>query len=87
MTRPFDGITVFTLGHAVAAHFASWQLAHLGPRVIEVYRSGVGDFARNYDDRVDRPWSLEDLRVEFFEITDKVPTMDVGLACASDNEQ
>jgi|GEM_PF-4091059 crotonobetainyl-CoA:carnitine CoA-transferase CaiB-like acyl-CoA transferase len=34
--RPFDGITVFTLGHAVAAHFASWQLAHLGPRVIEI---------------------------------------------------
>lgn len=51
--RPLDGITVVTLEHAVAAPFASWQLADLGARVIKIERPGVGDFARNYDDRVD----------------------------------
>jgi|TARA_B110000967_G_C18660549_1_gene447921 itaconate CoA-transferase len=51
--RPLDGITVVTLEHAVAAPFASRQLADLGARVIKIERPGVGDFARNYDDRVD----------------------------------
>ncbi len=50
--RPLDGITVLSLEHAVAAPFASRQLADLGARVIKVERPGSGDFARNYDSRV-----------------------------------
>ena len=50
--RPLDGITVITLEHAVAAPFATRQLADLGARVIKVERPGEGDFARNYDTRV-----------------------------------
>jgi itaconate CoA-transferase len=50
--RPLDGITVLTLEHAVAAPFATRQLADLGARVIKVERPGVGDFARAYDQRV-----------------------------------
>ena len=46
------GITVLTLEHAIAAPFATRQLADLGARVIKVERPGVGDFARGYDDRV-----------------------------------
>ncbi len=49
--RPLDGITVVTLEHAVAAPFATRQLADLGARVIKVERPLVGDFARSYDDR------------------------------------
>lgn len=49
---PLDGLTVVTLEHAVAGPFATRQLADLGARVIKVERPGVGDFARNYDDRV-----------------------------------
>lgn len=48
-TRPLDGITVVALEHAVAAPFASRQLADLGARVIKIERPGVGDFARGYD--------------------------------------
>ncbi|WP_194726689.1 CaiB/BaiF CoA transferase family protein [Noviherbaspirillum malthae] len=51
--RPLDGITVLTLEHAVAAPFATRQLADLGARVIKIERPGVGDFARAYDSRVD----------------------------------
>jgi itaconate CoA-transferase len=51
--RPLDGITVVTLEHAVAAPFATRQLADLGARVIKIERPGVGDFARAYDNRVD----------------------------------
>ncbi|MBW8778649.1 MAG: CoA transferase, partial [Burkholderiales bacterium] len=51
-TRPLDGITVVTLEHAVAAPFATRQLADLGARVIKVERPGEGDFARHYDTRV-----------------------------------
>ena len=50
--RPLDGITVVSLEHAIAAPFASRQLADLGARVIKVERPGVGDFARAYDTRV-----------------------------------
>ena len=50
--RPLDGVTVVTLEHAIAAPFATRQLADLGARVIKVERPGVGDFARAYDDRV-----------------------------------
>lgn len=54
--RPFDGITVFTLGHAVAAHFASWQLAHLGPRVIETYVLAFVILPETYE-LLDLEWS------------------------------
>ena len=50
--RPLQGITVVTLEHAIAAPFATRQLADLGARVIKVERPGVGDFARGYDERV-----------------------------------
>ena len=50
--RPLAGITVITLEHAIAAPFATRQLADLGARVIKVERPGVGDFARGYDARV-----------------------------------
>ncbi len=50
--RPLDGITVISLEHAIAAPFASRQLADLGARVIKIERPGVGDFARAYDTRV-----------------------------------
>jgi crotonobetainyl-CoA:carnitine CoA-transferase CaiB-like acyl-CoA transferase len=46
------GVTVLTLEHAIAAPYATRQLADLGARVIKVERPGVGDFARGYDDRV-----------------------------------
>ena len=49
---PLDGITVVSLEHAIAAPFATRQLADMGARVIKVERPGVGDFARNYDKRV-----------------------------------
>jgi itaconate CoA-transferase len=51
-SRPLDGITVVTLEHAVAAPFATRQLADLGARVIKIERPGEGDFARKYDTRV-----------------------------------
>ncbi|MYD70409.1 MAG: CoA transferase [Acidobacteria bacterium] len=50
--RPLDGLTVVTLEQAVAAPFATRQLADLGARVIKVERPGVGDFARGYDTTV-----------------------------------
>src|SRR5437899_2738774 len=50
--RPLTGITVVTLEHAIAAPFATRQLADPGARVIKVERPGVGDFARAYDQRV-----------------------------------
>jgi crotonobetainyl-CoA:carnitine CoA-transferase CaiB-like acyl-CoA transferase len=48
---PLDGITVVSLEQAVAAPFATRQLADLGARVIKIERDS-GDFARGYDDRV-----------------------------------
>jgi crotonobetainyl-CoA:carnitine CoA-transferase CaiB-like acyl-CoA transferase len=48
---PLAGILVVALEQAVAAPFASRQLADLGARVIKVERPG-GDFARRYDGSV-----------------------------------
>jgi itaconate CoA-transferase len=48
-TLPLDGIVVVSLEQAVAAPFATRQLADLGARVIKVERAGGGDFARDYD--------------------------------------
>jgi crotonobetainyl-CoA:carnitine CoA-transferase CaiB-like acyl-CoA transferase len=47
--RPLDGLLVVALEQAVAAPFATRQLADLGARVIKIERPG-GDFARYYDD-------------------------------------
>ena len=44
-----QGITVVSLEQAVAAPFATRQLADLGARVIKVERAGAGDFARHFD--------------------------------------
>ena len=49
MRHPLDGLTVVSLEQAVAAPFATRQLADLGARVIKVERPGGGDFARGYD--------------------------------------
>ena len=48
-TAPLDGIVVVALEQAVAAPFATRQLADLGARVIKLERPGSGDFARGYD--------------------------------------
>ncbi len=47
-----DRILVVSLEHAIAAPFATRQLADLGARVIKVERPDGGDFARAYDARV-----------------------------------
>jgi itaconate CoA-transferase len=47
--HPLDGLTVVSLEQAVAAPFATRQLADLGARVIKIERPGGGDFARGYD--------------------------------------
>ncbi|KAE8148345.1 CoA-transferase family III [Aspergillus avenaceus] len=49
---PLAGVTVVSLEQAIAAPFCTRQLADLGARVIKIERPGVGDFARNYDNRV-----------------------------------
>jgi itaconate CoA-transferase len=49
MRPPLEGITVVALEQAVAAPFATRQLADLGARVIKIERPGSGDFARGYD--------------------------------------
>ncbi|MFI6310091.1 CaiB/BaiF CoA transferase family protein [Nocardia fusca] len=50
--NPLKGLTVVALEQAVAAPFATRQLADLGARVIKVERPEVGDFARGYDETV-----------------------------------
>ncbi|GAA4926300.1 CoA transferase [Streptomonospora halophila] len=50
--QPLRGVTVVSLEQAIAAPYASRQLADLGARVIKVERPGAGDFARGYDSRV-----------------------------------
>ena len=49
---PLAGVTVVSCEQAVAAPFATRQLADLGARVIKVERPGGGDFARGYDETV-----------------------------------
>ncbi|KAL4920438.1 CoA-transferase family III domain-containing protein [Aspergillus aurantiobrunneus] len=49
---PLAGITVVSLEQAIAAPFCTRQLADQGARVIKIERPGVGDFARQYDTRV-----------------------------------
>ncbi|UOQ59659.1 CoA transferase [Leucobacter rhizosphaerae] len=48
---PLEGITVVSIEQAVAAPFATRQLADLGARVIKIERE-AGDFARAYDTTV-----------------------------------
>jgi crotonobetainyl-CoA:carnitine CoA-transferase CaiB-like acyl-CoA transferase len=48
---PLTGVTVVAFEQAVAAPFATRQLADLGARVIKIERN-TGDFARNYDTSV-----------------------------------
>ena len=52
MRHPLDGILVVALEQAVAAPFATRQLADIGARVIKIERPGQGDFARDYDHAV-----------------------------------
>jgi itaconate CoA-transferase len=46
---PLAGVTVVAIEQAVAAPFATRQLADLGARVIKIERPDGGDFARAYD--------------------------------------
>jgi formyl-CoA transferase len=52
MNLPLAGITVVSVEQAVAAPFATRQLADLGARIIKIERPGAGDFARRYDESV-----------------------------------
>ncbi len=52
MKLPLQGITVISLEQAVAAPFATRQLADLGARVIKIERPDGGDFGREYDEKV-----------------------------------
>lgn len=49
---PLDGVLVVAVEQAVAAPFATRQLADLGARVIKIERPDGGDFARGYDSAV-----------------------------------
>jgi itaconate CoA-transferase len=49
---PLKGVTVVAVEQAVAAPFATRQLADLGARVIKIERPDGGDFARGYDTTV-----------------------------------
>jgi len=49
---PLDGVVVVAVEQAVAAPFATRQLADLGARVIKIERPQSGDFARHYDTKV-----------------------------------
>ena len=49
---PLKDVTVVSLEQAVAAPFATRQLADLGARVIKIERPDGGDFARGYDTAV-----------------------------------
>jgi crotonobetainyl-CoA:carnitine CoA-transferase CaiB-like acyl-CoA transferase len=49
ISAPLSGITVVSLEQAVAAPYATRQLADLGARVVKIERPQGGDFARGYD--------------------------------------
>ena len=49
---PLKGLIVVAVEQAVAAPFATRQLADLGARVIKIERPDGGDFARGYDTTV-----------------------------------
>jgi crotonobetainyl-CoA:carnitine CoA-transferase CaiB-like acyl-CoA transferase len=49
LTPPLEGLVVVALEQAVAAPFATRQLADWGARIIKIERPGTGDFARHYD--------------------------------------
>src|SRR5262245_8254989 len=49
---PLEGVTVVSIEQAVAAPFATRQLADFGARVIKIERPDGGDFARAYDTSV-----------------------------------
>jgi itaconate CoA-transferase len=49
---PLKDVTVVSIEQAVAAPFATRQLADLGARVIKIERPDGGDFARGYDTAV-----------------------------------
>lgn len=51
--RPLAGVAVVALEQAVAAPFATRQLADLGATVLKVERPGGVDFARDYDSAMD----------------------------------
>ncbi|PAF46000.1 CaiB/BaiF CoA-transferase family protein [Helicobacter sp. 11S02629-2] len=52
MTKlPLEGKIVLSIEQAIAAPFATRQLADLGARVIKIERPKVGDLARGYDKR------------------------------------
>jgi itaconate CoA-transferase len=52
MRLPLENVTVVSVEQAVAAPFATRQLADLGARVIKIERRDGGDFARAYDTSV-----------------------------------
>ncbi|MDG1409812.1 MAG: CaiB/BaiF CoA-transferase family protein [Acidimicrobiales bacterium] len=52
MTTPLEGVLVVSVEQAIAAPFASRQLADLGARVLKIERPDSGDFARDYDSAV-----------------------------------
>src|SRR5437016_14618423 len=49
---PLEGIKIVSVEQAVAAPFASRQLADFGARVIKIERPEGGDFARDNDHKV-----------------------------------
>jgi len=53
MPAPLAGVIVISIEQAVAAPFATRQLADLGARVIKIERPDGGDFARHYDATVE----------------------------------
>ena len=53
MAGPLAGVIVVSIEQAVAAPFATRQLADLGARVIKIERPDGGDFARHYDATVE----------------------------------
>jgi itaconate CoA-transferase len=52
VAAPLAGIVVVSVEQAIAAPFASRQLADLGATVIKIERPETGDFARHYDGNV-----------------------------------